>query len=409
MNQPLGVDRPPVTYDPLDPKVTANPYPHYAQLRADAPVHWLDSMQGFVVSRWDDVTAVLKDGKTYSSSRFWPALLGEYDPVPEVPPMISLDPPGHMRIRKLANSAFVPSRVGALQEKIVSVANELIDVIFEKHGKSGEFDFVWEFSALFPVSVVADVIGVNLERRVDFKHWVDDLLSAGNRAAYGPERLAEIERSSKAIRAYFEDIYDQRLAEPREDLISGFIQAEVNGEKLTRSEVLNLAILLLIGGVETTTNLLGITFVHFKRNPDALAAVRENPERIPTVLEEVLRFDGPVQMLFRHTMRDTELAGTAIPQGSLVLPLLGSANHDERKFENSESFRWDRDPKEIMSFGQGPHFCLGSFLSRMEARTALQILLARFEELLPISDEVQWMDSYFARGPKTLPVRFKAR
>lgn len=400
---------PQISYNPLDPEITSNPYPHYAQLRSEAPVHWLETMQGFVVSRWDDVTAVLKDGKTFSSSQFWPALLGEYDPVPEVAPMISLDPPGHMRIRKLANSAFVPSRVGALQGKIVAVANELIDAIFEKHGRAGEFDFVWEFSALFPVSVVADVIGVDLARRVDFKHWVDDLLSAGNRAAYGPERLAQIEHSSKAIRAYFEDIYDQRLAAPRDDLISGFIQAEVNGERLTRSEVLNLAILLLIGGVETTTNLLGITFAHFKRHPDALAAVRENPERIPTVLEEVLRFDGPVQMLFRHTMCDTELAGIPIPKGALVLPLLGSANHDERKFEDSEAFRWDRNPKEIMSFGQGPHFCLGSFLSRMEARTALQILLEQFEELIPLSDEVQWMDSYFARGPKTLPVRFKAR
>lgn len=409
MSEALTIDKSAISYNPLDPAITSNPYPHYAQLRAEAPVHWLETMQGFVVSRWDDVTAVLKDGKTFSSSQFWPALLGEYDPVPEVAPMISLDPPGHMRIRKLANSAFVPSRVGALQGKIVSVANELIDAIFEKHGASGEFDFVWEFSALFPVSVVADVIGVDLARRVDFKHWVDDLLSAGNRAAYGPERLAEIERSSNAIRAYFEDIYDQRVAEPRDDLISGFILAEVNGERLTRSEVLNLAILLLIGGVETTTNLLGITFAHFRRNPDALAAVREDPARIPTVLEEVLRFDGPVQMLFRHTMCDTELAGTAIPKGSLVLPLLGSANHDERKFEESERFRWDRNPKEIMSFGQGPHFCLGSFLSRMEARAALQILLERFEELLPISDEVQWMDSYFARGPKTLPVRFKAR
>jgi cytochrome P450 len=314
-----------------------------------------------------------------------------------------------MRIRKLANSAFVPSRVGALQGKIVSVANELIDAIFAKHGSSGEFDFVWEFSALFPVSVVADVIGVDLARRVDFKHWVDDLLSAGNRAAYGPERLAEIDRSSKAIRAYFEDIYDQRLADPRDDLISGFIQAEVNGEHLTRSEVLNLAILLLIGGVETTTNLLGITFAHFKHNPDALAAVREDPSRITMVLEEVLRFDGPVQMLFRHTMCDTELAGTMIPKGSLVLPLLGSANHDERKFEDSENFKWDRNPKEIMSFGQGPHFCLGSFLSRMEAKAALEILLERFEVLIPIGNDVEWMDSYFARGPKTLPVQFKAR
>jgi cytochrome P450 len=409
MSSAAAINHPTVTYNPLDPAVTSNPYPHYAQLRANAPVHWLESMQGFAISRWDDVTAVLKDGKTFSSSQFWPALLGEYDPVPEVAPMISLDPPGHMRIRKLANSAFVPSRVGALQGKIVSVANELIDAIFDKHGSSGEFDFVWEFSALFPVSVVADVIGVDLARRVDFKHWVDDLLSAGNRAAYGPERLAEIDRSSKAIRAYFEDIYDQRLADPRDDLISGFIQAEVNGEHLTRSEVLNLAILLLIGGVETTTNLLGITFAHFKHKPDALAAVREDPARITMVLEEVLRFDGPVQMLFRHTMCDTELAGTMIPKGSLVLPLLGSANHDERKFEDSESFKWDRNPKEIMSFGQGPHFCLGSFLSRMEAKTALEILLERFEELIPVSTDVEWMDSYFARGPKTLPVRFKAR
>ena len=398
-----------ITYDPLNPAVTSNPYPHYAQLRQEAPVHWLESMQGFAVSRWDDVTTVLRNGKIFSSAQFWPALLGEYDPVPEVQPMISLDPPGHMRIRKLANSAFVPSRVGALQEKIVRVSNELIDDIFTRHGKEGEFDFVWEFSALFPVSVVADVIGVDLARRVDFKHWVDDLLAAGNRAAYGPERLAEIEASSLAIRAYFEEVYDERLADPRDDLISGFIAAEVNGERLTRSEVLNLAILLLIGGVETTTNLLGITFAHLKQHPDAYTAIRASVDKLPEFLDEVLRYDGPVQMLFRHTTVETELAGVTIPAGSLVLPLLGSANHDDRKFDDSESFVWDRAPKELMSFGQGPHFCLGSYLARMEARTALEILFERFEELLPVSNDVKWMDSYFARGPKTLLVRFKAR
>ena len=398
-----------IGYDPLDPKVTRNPYPHYAELREVAPVAWIESMQGYAVSRWDDVVEVLTEARTFSSAQFWPALLGEYDPVPEVQPMISLDPPGHMRIRKLANKAFVPSRVGALQGKIDAVANELIDDIFAKHGREGEFDFVWEFSALFPVSVVADVIGVDLARRVDFKHWVDDLLSAGNRAVYGPERLAEIDKSSKAIRAYFEQVHDLRAATPADDLISGFITAEVAGERLTRSEVLNLAILLLIGGVETTTNLLGITFAHLKHHPEAYAAIRADRSIIPTFFEEVLRFDGPVQMLFRHTTREVELGGVTIPSGALVLPLLGSANHDERKFERSEEFVYDRNPKEIMSFGQGPHFCLGSFLSRMEAKAALEILLERFEELIPINDDVEWMDSYFARGPKTLPVRFKAR
>ena len=398
-----------MNYDPLNPAVTSNPYPYYAALRAESPVKWIESMQGYVVSRWDDVVEVLSDGKTYSSSQFWPALLGEYDPVPEVPPMISLDPPGHMRLRKLANKAFVPSRIGALEGKIHAVANTLIDDIFAKHGREGEFDFVWEFSALFPVSVVADVLGVDIEKRVSFKHWVDDLLSAGNRAAYGPERLAEIERSSKAIRAYFEEVYDRCAKSPGDDLISGFIQAEVGGERLTRSEVLNLAILLLIGGVETTTNLLGITFAHLKRHPDAMAAVRADLSKIPALIEEMLRYDGPVQMLFRHTTCETELAGVPIPKGSLILPLLGSANHDERKFENPAALDIDRNPREIMSFGQGAHFCLGSYLSRMEARIALRILFERFEELIPTGDEVVWMDSYFARGPKTLPVRFKAR
>ncbi|MFA7585535.1 MAG: cytochrome P450 [Novosphingobium sp.] len=161
--------------------------------------------------------------------------------------------------------------------------------------------------------------------------------------------------------------------------------------------------------VETTTNLLGITFTHFKRNPAVYAAMREDTSRIPTMLEEMLRYDGPVQMLFRHTTCDTELAGVRIPKGALVLPLLGAANHDPAKFKDAEKLVWNRAPKEIMSFGQGPHFCMGSFLSRMEARIALEQLLDRFAELDPISGSVEWMDSYFARGPKSLPVRFTAR
>lgn len=397
------------SYDPLNPKVTAYPYPHYAELREKAPVQWVESMQGYVVSKWEDIQAILTNGKVFSSAQFWPELLGEFDPVPEVQPMISLDPPDHMKIRKLANKAFVPSRVGALNDKIYAVANELIDDIIERHGKEGEIDFVWEFSALFPVTVVADVIGVDLARRVDFKHWVDDLLSAGNRASYGEERLAGIEKSSKAIREYFEGIYEERLKEPRDDLISGFIAAEVKGERLTKSEVLNLAILLLIGGVETTTNLLGITFAHLKNHPEAYVAIREDHSKIPMMLEEMLRYDGPVQMLFRHTTENTTVRGVDIPANSFVMLLLGSANHDESVFENSESFVYDRAPAEIMSFGQGPHFCLGSYLSRMEAKAALETLLSRFSELMPTEDKVDWMDSYFARGPKSLPVKFKVR
>ena len=219
--------------------------------------------------------------------------------------------------------------------------------------------------------------------------------------------MAVIQKSSEDIRAYFEKLYEDRLASPKDDMISGFIKAEADGQKLSKEEVLNLAILLLIGGVETTTNLLGITFAHMRSMPEVLDEVRADYSKIPSMIEEMLRFDGPVQMLFRHTTKEVELAGTKIPKGALVLPLLGSANHDEEMFEDSESFKLDRNPKKIMSFGQGPHFCLGSYLSRMEAKLALEVLLDRFTVLESVSDDVEWMDSYFARGPKSLPVKFE--
>ncbi|MCH9826392.1 MAG: cytochrome P450 [Gammaproteobacteria bacterium] len=398
-----------MSYDPLDPAVTTHPYPHYAELRAKEPVKWLESMQGFAVSRFEDILTVLQNADVYSSSQFWPALLGEYDPVPEVPPMISLDPPGHVRIRKLANVAFVPKKIASFPPKIRRIADELIDGILAEHGESGTMDFVWSFSALFPVTVVADVLGVDVERRSEFKHWVDDVLSAGNRAAYGPERLAQIEKSSRALREYFDELYERRKAEPRDDLISSFIQAEVAGEHLSKYEVMNMAILLLIGGVETTTNLLGITLFHLRNRPEVEQKVRANPALIPNLIEEVLRYDTPVQMLFRHTLKPTVLNGVEIPQGSLVLPLLGSANRDERQFAHADEFDIERAPGQTMSFGQGAHFCLGTFLSKMEARIALEALFERFETLRAADGTVQWMDSYFARGPKSLPTHFKAR
>lgn len=398
-----------ISYNPLDPVVLADPYPHYAQLRREAPVAWIEQMNGYAVSRYDDQVTVLSDAATYSSAKFWPVLLGEYDPVPEVPPMISLDPPAHIRIRKLANKAFIPKNIAHLDGKIRLVANELVDDIIAKHGKSGTFDLAWAFNALFPVSVVADVLGVDLARRVDFKHWVDDLLSAGNRAAYDDARLAVIRKSSDDIRAYFEDLYDRRKAAPGDDLISGFILADIDGERLSRSEVMNLAILLLIGGVETTTNLLGITFAELHKHPQAKQQVREDVTRIPALVQEILRYDPPVQMVFRHTTRETNLAGVALPENALMLLLLASANRDDTHFSNPEVFDINRESEGLMSFGAGPHYCLGNYLARKEAHLGLEVLFERFAEIEVTGDKIAWMDSYFARGPKSLPVSFKVR
>jgi cytochrome P450 family 109 len=397
-------------YDPLDPVVKQEPYPFYVKLRRDEPVKWLPSLQAYAVAGYDDVDALLKDGKLYSSSMFWPALLGEYDPVPEVPPMISMDPPGHMHLRKLANKAFVPSKIKTLIDRTYEVANELVDDIIAKHGNEGVIDWAVDFCALYPVTVIAQVLGVPTARRAEFKIWVDNVLAASNRAAYGPERLAEIQESSDNIRAFFEDLYDERAANLQDDLISDFIQAEVDGEKMSRIEVIQMSILLLIGGVETTTNLLGTVLVELKRHPDVYARVRQNPDLIAPLIEEVLRYNPPVQLIFRHTMEDTELGGVKIPKGSTIIPLLASANRDETKFDNSEVFDIDRKiTVPLMSFGQGPHFCMGNYLSRMEAKSALEVAFRRFEILEPVSDEVDWIDSYFARGPHHLKTQFKAR
>lgn len=397
-------------YDPLDADVKREPYPYYAKLRSTEPVKWLPTMDAFAVASYDDVDALLKDGKLYSSSMFWPALLGEFDPVPEVPPMISMDPPGHIHLRKLANKAFVPSKIKSLVDRTYEVANDLIDDIVADHGNEGVMDWATEFCALYPVTVIAQVLGVPTARRAEFKIWVDNVLAAANRAAYGPERLAEIQESSDNIRKFFEDLYDERAADLQNDLISDFIQAEVDGETLSRIEVIQMAILLLIGGVETTTNLLGTVLAELKQHPDTYARVRADPALIPALIEEVLRYNPPVQMIFRHTMEDTELGGVAIPKGSTIMPLLASANRDESRFPDGEIFDIDRKISvPLMSFGQGPHFCLGNFLSRMEAKSALEVAFQRFEILDPVSDEVEWLDSYFARGPHHLPTRFKVR
>jgi cytochrome P450 len=397
-------------YDPLDPEVKQSPYPYYEKMRREQPIIWLENMKAFAVAGYDNVDAMLKDPATYTSTKFWPELLGEYDPVPEVPPMISMDPPNHTHLRKLTTKAFTPSKVALLQNRAGEIANALVDDIIAKHGQEGQFDWAWEFTALFPVTVIAEFLGVPTERRAEFKVWVDDILAAANRLAYGPERLAHIANSRDSVRAFFEELYDLRAANPGPDLISAFIQAEVNGEKLTRAEVLQMSVLLLIGGVETTTNLLGNTLVELDRHPEVYARVRQDPSLIGPLLEEVLRYNPPVQMIFRHATKDTELGGVKIPKGSTMIPLLASANRDETRFPNGEVFDIDRRIESpLMSFGQGPHFCLGSYLTRMEAKVALEVVFRRFAELSPVSNHVHWIDSYFARGPHTLPVRFKVR
>jgi hypothetical protein len=238
---------------------------------------------------------------------------------------------------------------------------------------------------------------------------VDNILSAANRAAYDTARLATIRESADKMRAFFEELYDERSGTPGDDMLTSLMSADVDGQKLTRNQVLSMAILLLIGGVETTTNLLGTTMVELRRHPDVYARVRQDHTLIPPLLQEVLRYNPPVHIVFRHSTAPTDIAGVHIPAGSTIMPLLASANRDESKYSDPESFNIDRKVETpILSFGHGPHFCLGNYLTRMEAKLALQTVFSRFTVLEAVSDQTEWLDSYFARGPHRLRVRFKA-
>lgn len=395
-------------FSPMDPKFQQNPYPFYDELREKAPVLWSEALQGYCISAYDDIVTVLSEPEFYSSSKFWPILLGEYDPAPEVQPMISLDPPDHLRTRTLAQKAFLPRELKKLQEKIEAICDDLIEHACSVN-EDNSFDMTEDFAWLFPVSVIAEMLSIDKSKRREFKTWVDDLLAASNRAIYDDERLAEIKKSSDGLRAYFENIVDERTENPGDDMISSFIKAEVDGDRLSKIEVINLSILLLIGGVETTSNLLGGLFAYYHDHPEDFAAARADRSLVPQLLEEQLRFNSPVQSLFRHTNSEVELSGVKIPANSLVMPMLGSANRDPKKFPNPNKFDLSRDTRGYMTFGGGPHFCMGSYLSKFEAAIAVNKLFDRFKILEPIqaTEEVEWIDSYFARGPKALKVRYE--
>ena len=391
-----------MNYNPNLPEVKANLYTHYAYLREHAPVYWVESLQAWAISRYDDVVYVLKNPQVFSSSAFFDQLLGEFNPVPEIPWMITSDPPAHTRLRKLANKGFMPSMIRNLTPRVNAIALALIEPLRGKR----EFDFVHDFSAAFPVSVIAEMLGIEPELRVDFKRWADDIISASNRATATEEDRQRIRHSITDARAYFEATIARRRQEPRDDLISAFVRAEEENQALTAPEILSLSILLLLGGSETTTNLLGSLILTLLEQPDDLASVQRDPSLIPQLIEEGLRYHSPVQALFRQTTQAVEIAGTTIPANTTVMPLLASANRDPRKFPEPERFNLTRNADGHVALGHGVHFCLGAPLARAEAKVALEALLPYLLSLSPTAQPVTWLDSFFVRGPKTLPLAF---
>jgi cytochrome P450 len=400
-------------FNPLSPEFRQDPYPHYEHLREHAPVYEVPNFGIYTVSRYADVLSALKKPNVFSSEGMRALMTGQTgivgtssnydDEVAESDNLIASDPPVHDHLRNIVNRGFTPRAISALEPRIRAIADELTEAIVANGERT---DLVQQLNVPLPVRVISELLGVPAERYQEFKRWSDAVIttSTGVGDVEDPESL---QADRLALFEFLSEVVAARRKDPQEDLISHLIVGGPTGQQLNDAEALGFAVLLLLAGNETTTNLLGNAIQALVQHPDSLRKVMENPELIPAMLEETTRWDGPVQMLFRMTTEDVEIANTTIPSGRMVMLLLGSANRDERQFEDADRFDIVRRTSGHLGFGFGVHFCLGASLARLEARVALESLFARCTNFALETDAVERVDSLIVRGPKALPLSFR--
>lgn len=391
-----------VTYNPLSPRVYHDPYPTYAALRVRDPVHWSVITESWVCSRYADVDAILRDHKRFSSDarkRRSSRLRGAAALNSGEPSMLFLDPPDHTRLRALVSKAFTPQAIEAFKPRIYAIVDDLLDQI----ENPSAFDVIETIAYPLPVIVMAELLGVPPKDRAQFKYWSDRRARALEPTLTQSERQAAIQAAVE-LDAYFLGIIQERRAEPRNDLISTLVAVEEQGDKLTQSELLVMLRLLLVAGNETTTNLIGNGLLALLLHPEQMQALRDTPSLMESAIEELLRYDTPVQVDARTALEDTELRGRHITSGQGVVLLLGAANRDADVFSNAEQLDITRDEASNISFGRGIHHCLGAPLARVEGRIAFEALLERFTDLRLLTQRPTFRDNLVLRGLITLPV-----
>ncbi|HTI72949.1 MAG TPA: cytochrome P450 [Candidatus Limnocylindria bacterium] len=376
--------------------VRRDPYPVYDRMRSQSPLLYLPApFDGWLIFDYDGAKRALNDHEAFSSA------------VPAPPHwFIFIDPPAHTKFRALISRAFTPRMVANLEPLIRDLSRELLDRVVRR----GEMDMAADFSVPLPMRVIATMIGIPADDWPRFKRWSDGILKLSY-ARSGGQEAQDAGREFRAVTAemspYLEEMIRQRRAAPQNDLLTRLIESEVDGERLSHGEILGFFQLLIVGGQETTTNLLNNAILCFVENPDQLALLRRTPELLPSAIEEVLRYRSPLQWVMRTPRRDTEIHGQTIPAGKLVLPMIGSANRDPNHFKDANRFDIRREPNPHIAFGHGIHSCLGAALARMEARIALADFLARVRDFKSASTE-PWQPrrALHVHGPEELPIRF---
>lgn len=378
-----------------------NPFPWYDQVRAAAPVFHEPTSDRWLLFDYDSVKRALTDHESFSSAVT----------APTSPPgrwLLFSDPPRHDKLRALIMRAFTPRAVARLEPRIAELARNLLDACVERD----EVELLSDFSVPLPLMVIAEMLGAPVTDWPRFRQWSDVILTliftlSGGEAS---ERAILGFRAMHAeMREYLDVLANARRGAPRDDLLSGLVHAEVDGERLSDDDLLGIFQLLLLAGHETSTNLINNAVLSFTEHAEELHRLRSHPELVASAIEEVLRFRSPVQAMFRLTTRDVELQQAVIPAGRLVIAMIGSANRDPAHFPEPHRFDIGRQPNPHIAFGHGIHFCLGAPLARMEARIALGELLARVDTIeLASSEPWEPRAAFHVHGPARLPVRLSS-
>jgi cytochrome P450 len=415
-----------VEFDPLAPM--DDPYPIYRRLRDEAPVHHNEARRMWSVTRFDDVMHVLKAPEVFSSrAMFTMIMAGGREEMPPITleflrflwkivtkvrlnpfefftarNLIAEDGERHSSMRAVVNRGFTPRQIASWEPRVRALVEQCVAPL-----RRGEpFDVVADLAIPVPVTIIAEMLGIPSERSSDFKRWSDHVIrmtTSADRDLYRfePKNTAPILEFMTTMRKLAKD----RRANPRDDLISTICAQQEGETALTNREVVQFVLLLLVAGNETTTNLIGNLTNALLEHPDVLRAVAADPSRIPDLVEEGLRYDSPVQVVFRTTTQDTEIRGVRIPKGDFVAVFLGSAHRDERRFANPDRLDLDRDLQGFPGFGFGKHFCLGASLARLETRIAFEALVPELLRLERAEGAVAHVDSFLVRGPKRLAVQ----
>jgi len=384
----------------VTPEVRENPYPVYARMRRESPVCEIAPGGVFAVSRHADILHVVRHPETFSSQGFramlQPNWLGNN---PVSTSVLVTDPPEHGKLRTLVNKAFGPNLLARYEPSVRRIASSLLDSL-----PARELDFVSHISQPFPILIICDLLGLEPSLEHKFVDWCNALV------CITPEKPAEdqvqrIRGSIEEMRTYFQHVIDEKRRAPTADLTSELCNAEVNGERLTDEQIMSFLFLLLPAGFETTTNLISNAVLLLAARPDLMDNLRAHPASISPFIEEVLRYDPPVQTFIRQTTKETTLAGIRIPQGYFVAALVGSANRDDEVFSNPNTFDINRKTAPSLTFGHGIHFCVGATLARLEARVMLEELCARFAQLERTTPQLPYQLSLTVRGPTSLPLK----